>query len=75
MLDQLARLKREVFGSPAAEKELSALWRHVFGQPPPVVGAPNLLSRILVQNLPPAPPYRLGAPAADEEGESGPPDR
>lgn len=62
--NDLARLRREVFGSPAADDELADLWRQVFGQPPPVVGAPSLLSKVLVQNLPPAPPYTpTSAPA------------
>jgi hypothetical protein len=58
MLDQLERLRREIFGvPPEASKALEELWRDVFGEPPPVTGAPSLLSKVLVASLPPAPPY------------------
>jgi hypothetical protein len=64
MSDDFARLHRMVFGPPPqAAQELAELWREVFGQPPPLRDEPELLSRILVQNLPPAPPYRPGLPA------------
>ena len=62
MLDQLERLRREIFGAPPeASRELEGLWREVFGEPPPVTGAPSLLSKVLVASLPPAPPYTPGA--------------
>ncbi len=62
MSESLARIQREVFGpSPEAEEELAALWRQVFGQPPPVIGAPSLLTKVLVQSLPQAPPYEPSA--------------
>src|SRR5215469_7554648 len=68
MSDKLARLRLEVFGPTAeAEEELASLWREVFGQPPPVIGAPRLLARVLIQNLPPAPPYRPAGPEAPVE--------
>ena len=38
------------------------LWREIYGQPPPLADDPKLLSRILVESLPPAPPYELGRP-------------
>ncbi len=58
MSDRLARLRREVFGpSEDAEEELAELWQQVFGQPPPVIGVPSLLTKVLVQSLPQAPPY------------------
>jgi hypothetical protein len=61
MADNLVRLRRELFGSASeAEDELASLWREVFGQPPPVIGAPRLLSRVLIQSLPLAPPYEPG---------------
>jgi hypothetical protein len=37
-----------------------ALWRAVFGQPPPIEAAPRLLCDLLVRHLPAAPPYSLG---------------
>jgi hypothetical protein len=64
----LASLRREVFGPPPeAEDELAALWIQVFGEPPPLVGAPRLLTRVLVQSLPPAPPYELGRAHKDRD--------
>jgi hypothetical protein len=66
MSDELTRLRRTVFGlPPEAEARLTDLWQEVFGQPPPVTGAPELLSRVLVQNLPPTPPYRPEARKRD----------
>ena len=38
------------------------LWREVYGEPPPLADDPNLLSRILVETLPPLPPYEIGKP-------------
>ncbi len=38
---------------------LRALWRELFGQPPAISGEPELLARVLVDCLPPAPPYCL----------------
>jgi hypothetical protein len=37
---------------------LTRLWREVFGEPPPLADDPQLLSQILVESLPPAPPYQ-----------------
>ncbi len=72
---ELSRLEREVFGAPPeAAAELAELWREVFGQPPPVTGAPSLLSRILVENLPPAPPYQP-SPKPQAPAEAAPPAR
>ena len=60
---------------------LTQLWHEVFGEPPPLADDRQLLSRILVESLPPAPPYqpvdlraftRKPPPAAlddDDEGE------
>jgi hypothetical protein len=36
------------------------LWREIYGEPPPLADDPQLLSRILVESLPPLPPYELG---------------
>jgi hypothetical protein len=47
------------------------LWRELFGQPPPVLGAPRMLTRVLVHCLPPAPPYQPGLASA----QAGPPMR
>ena len=38
-------------------RRVCALWRGVFGEPPPVVAEPELLLRLLVAYLPAAPPY------------------
>ena len=37
---------------------MTRLWREVFGEPPPLADDPALLTRVLVENLPPAPPYQ-----------------
>ena len=37
---------------------LTRLWRDVFGELPPLADDSRLLSRILVENLPQAPPYQ-----------------
>jgi len=43
----------------------SRLWREIYGEPPPLADDPQLLSRILMESLPPLPPYELGkSPAA-----------
>jgi len=34
------------------------LWREVFGEPPPLADDVRLLGQILIENLPPAPPYQ-----------------
>lgn len=34
------------------------LWREIYGEPPPLADDPELMSRILVESLPLAPPYR-----------------
>ncbi len=36
------------------------LWREIYGEPPPLADDPKLLSRILVETLPPLPPYEIG---------------
>jgi hypothetical protein len=36
---------------------LTRLWGEIFGEPPPLADDRRLLSQILVENLPPAPPY------------------
>lgn len=41
---------------------LAHLWRRLFGEPPPLASDPELMIRILVESLPPAPPYELGQP-------------
>jgi hypothetical protein len=35
------------------------LWTAVFGEPPPVEPDPDLAAPILVEHLPPAPPYLI----------------
>lgn len=35
------------------------LWEAIFGEPPPIVSDAELAGRILIQHLPPAPPYDL----------------
>jgi hypothetical protein len=35
------------------------LWTAVFGEPPPVEPDPELAAPILVEHLPPAPPYLI----------------
>lgn len=35
------------------------LWTAVFGEPPPVEPNPDLAAPILIQHLPPPPPYEL----------------
>ncbi len=37
---------------------MTHLWREVFGEPPPLADDLHLLGQILVENLPPAPPYQ-----------------
>ena len=37
---------------------LTQLWHEVFGEPPPLADDRQLLGQILVENLPPAPPYQ-----------------
>ncbi len=36
------------------------LWREIHGEPPPLADDTQLLSRILVETLPPLPPYEIG---------------
>lgn len=36
-----------------------ALWAAVFGEPPPVEADATTVARILVEHLPPAPPYQV----------------
>ena len=59
---------------------MTRLWQEVFGEPPPLADDVRLLSQILVESLPPAPPYqpldlrmihrRAPEPEADGEEES-----
>jgi hypothetical protein len=35
------------------------LWAAVFGEPPPIESESELTARILVEHLPPLPPYEL----------------
>lgn len=35
------------------------LWSAVFGEPPPIMPDNELAARILVEHLPPVPPYRV----------------
>ena len=37
---------------------MTRLWREVFGEPPPLADDLELLGKILVESLPPAPPYQ-----------------
>jgi len=37
---------------------VARLWREVFGEPPPLADDRRLLGQILVESLPPAPPYQ-----------------
>jgi hypothetical protein len=54
----------------SAKQELEALWREVFGEPPPINAEPSMLSEILVRHLPPAPPYIDGEDAAADRSSS-----
>ena len=36
------------------------IWREIYGEPPPLADDPELLGRILIESLPPLPPYELG---------------
>ena len=38
-------------------RQVEDLWVATFGEPPSIVAAPDLLLRILISHLPPAPPY------------------
>ncbi|MHB8283790.1 MAG: hypothetical protein ACYDD1_03860 [Caulobacteraceae bacterium] len=42
-------------------EEIAALWRAVFGEPPPIRASVAVLTRHLVDNLPEAPPYQAFA--------------
>ncbi len=54
----------------------SRLWSEVFGEPPPLAGDTALLARILIENLPNAPPYQPCAmPRADAPAAPRPPHR
>jgi hypothetical protein len=60
----------------SAKQELEALWREVFGEPPPISAEPSMLSEILVRHLPRAPPYiaRENPAAADRSGSADDPE-
>jgi len=49
-----------------------ALWRAVFGEPPSLDAEPELLVKLLVRHLPPAPPYGSGAPIPDDDDNGEP---
>jgi hypothetical protein len=40
-------------------KAWTDLWIAVFGEPPPVAPDPKLAAPILIEHLPPAPPYEV----------------
>jgi hypothetical protein len=46
-----------------ADDELEALWRAVFGEPPPISADPGLLAELIVRFLPRAPAYDKFAPS------------
>ena len=57
------------FGQSKGVQSLWArLWKEIYGEPPPLADDSQLLIRILVESLPPLPPYELGrkAPAEPE---------
>lgn len=37
----------------------SVLWEAVFGEPPPIQAEANVMARVLVEHLSPAPPYEI----------------
>ncbi len=39
-------------------QEFSDLWREMFGEPPPITAESDILSKVLVKHMTPAPPYR-----------------
>lgn len=43
-----------------AQSLWARLWREIYGEPPPLADDHQLLSRILVESLPPLPPYEIG---------------
>jgi hypothetical protein len=47
---------------------IAKLWRQVFGEPLAIIAPTSLIVSVLVENLPPAPPYTPGSkdPAAGE---------
>jgi hypothetical protein len=61
----------------SAQSLWARLWREIYGEPPPLADDPDLLSRVLVESLPPLPPYEIGKrpkrpETSDEEsGEPG----
>lgn len=42
---------------PLSKAEIEALWREVFGGPPPIQAAPEMLIEVLVRCLPRPAPY------------------
>ena len=44
----------------SAQSLWTRLWREIYGEPPPLADDPDLLSRVLVESLPPLPPYEIG---------------
>ena len=69
---------RQAFG---VQDLLTLLWREVFGEPPPLADDRQLLGQILVESLPPAPPYEFGRkvsaapPSTSDASPAAAPDR
>ncbi len=53
---------------------LIGLWRDVFGEPPPLADDAQLLGQVLIESLPPLPPYEIGrtvdVAGSDQTGEA-----
>lgn len=54
-------LRRSRLLSEREHQEWARLWEAVYGEPPPIAADIALTARILIQCLPPAGPYRIGA--------------
>ena len=54
-----------------AEQELEALWSAVFGEPPFIRAEADMLTQVMVDALPLAPPYVVGGggPMSGSQGE------
>ncbi len=44
---------------PSRQEEVEALWRAVFGQPPSIAAPAEMLLQILIECLPPTPPFAI----------------
>ena len=53
-----------------ASEELQALWTAVYGEPPFIRAEPHVLAKVLVDALPPAPPYEPEAKPLDDTAAS-----